>query len=1077
MRPFVFTLILLGTLYYGSAQSWQEMMQDPNVNFYDVQREFNKYYAKQKKKQQRMVRRGQAHEERVPGYAMYKRWEWFMEQRVYPSGDRNQLLQASFENWNFLQNYRLNPSVMQSGNWNLLGPVNTIPNGGGCGRLNVVRIDPTNANVIYVGAPAGGMWKSTNGGLSWNTTTDNLASIGVSEVIVDYSNPNIVYIGTGDNDAGDTYSIGVLKSLDGGQTWNVTGLSFNTTQSARVTKMLIHPTNPQILYAGTNTGVFKTVDGGTNWFKLFTGGVKDLEFKPGDPNVIYMSTATSFYKSSNGGINFYLVSGGLPGSGSTSRLAIAVTPANPNYVYVLASRNSNNGFLGLYRSTNSGNSFGIESNSPNLLGWDPSGGDTDGQGWYTLSIDASPTDAEEIIVGGVNIWRSTDGGQNWTLNAHWYGGGGAPYVHADIHDLRYVNGTSYYVASDGGLAFTNNSGGTFTDLSAGLQIAQMYRLGTSATNPNLTITGWQDNGTNLWTSGSWSEIYGGDGMECFIDRTNAQVMYAESQYGNFGVSFDGGNSFTNIAGFSSEPAAWITPWCQDPQVANTIYAGLNNVWKSTDQGSTWNPISNFGPVGLTILQVAPSNNQIIWAGSQNVLYKTTNGGTTWTTVTIPFMAFLNSVAIDATNPNNVWVCFGGLFPGQKVYRTTDGGSTWTNISTSLPNVNCNTIVNQTGSNGGVYVGTDVGVFYYDNNIQTFVYFSNGLPNVIVDELEIQYSSGKLRAATYGRGLWETSLYNPASTAPLANFTANDLAGCPGFTVQFTDLSTNSPTSWNWTFPGGTPSSSTLQNPVVTYNNPGTYNDVKLVATNGNGSDSVTRYSYIAVSMITVPTVMLTNDDTICDNEPLLLIASTGANYLWSPTNQVTHMVSPAVSDTFSVTVTDIFGCSATSLPVAITILPFPSAVITQNGDTFCTSTTGVTYQWYLNGNPVNGATQACHVVTAPGNYYVVVTDSNGCTGTSNMLVGMEVFPGLSSLSVSPNPSTGYFILNGNATERILAQLSIMDLSGKKILNIPDLELSGSFRYPLDISQFSAGIYSLRIVSQFGTLVKELIISK
>ncbi|MCC7303121.1 MAG: PKD domain-containing protein [Bacteroidia bacterium] len=1060
------------------CQTWYDMMKDPSVNFYQVQKEFNKYLLKQKRKQRRAVKRGQAYEEEIPGYTMYKRWEWFMEPRVFPDGDRTSLYLAGEKNLVFNTTARQNPDVQQSGNWTLLGPVNTIPsNGGGSGRLNVVRIDPTNPNVIYVGAPAGGMWKSVNGGLTWNTSTDQLASIGVSEVVIDYTNPAIVYIGTGDNDAGDTYSCGVLKSQDGGQTWSMTGLSFNTTQSSRITRMLMHPVNPLILYAGTNNGIYKTTDGGVSWYKIFSSGVKDMEFKPGDPNTIYMATASAFYKSSNGGVNFYLVSGGLPGSGSTSRLAIAVTPADPNYVYVLASRNSNNGFMGLYLSTNSGNSFSIQSSSPNVLGWAPSGNDTDGQGWYTLSIDASPVNRDEIIVGGVNIWRSTDAGNTWTLNAHWYGGGGAPYVHADIHDLRYVNGTSFYVASDGGLAFTSNSGGSFTDLSAGLQIAQMYRLGTAATNANITVTGWQDNGTNLYSSGSWGQIYGGDGMECFVDWSTDQVMYCETQYGGFQISTDGGNSFMGIGGFTNEAAPWVTPWCQDPSVPGTIYAGLNNVWKSTDQGASWNAISNFGPLGITVLKLAPSNNQIIWAGSQNVLYKTTNGGFTWSVVNLPFMAFLNSVAIDAGNPNNVWVCFGGYFGGQKVYKSADGGTTWTNITgTGLPNVNCNTIVHQTGTSGGVYVGTDVGVFYYDDLIQNWSYFSNGLPNVIVDELEIHYGSGKLRAATYGRGLWETSLYNPASTAPLANFTANDLAGCPGFSVQFTDMSTNSPTSWNWSFPGGIPSVSNQQNPVVVYNTPGSYNNVKLVASNANGSDSLTRYSYIAVSPLSIPTIMLTNDDTVCDNQPLLLISSAGASYLWSPNNQVSHMISPAASGTYAVTVTDMFGCSATSAPVDITILPFPSSVITQNGDTFCSSP-AVMYQWYLNGSPVNGANQQCYVVQAPGNYYVVVSDSNGCTGTSNTLIGIaepgDVFPA----QIFPNPASTGFILAGFMPGSCTGVLRILDIVGREVYNSGQNDLNAQFVIQTDVSVFHSGAYQVVLETPFGVISKALIIKK
>ncbi len=1080
MRPFLLLLPLLLMLTTAPAQDWVRMMQDPTVNFYDVQKAFYKYMEKMERKKKKN-NGPQSHEAEIPGYTMFKRWEWFMAPRVYPTGDRSNLLRSGEEMFNYYNNLRVNPSVQQAGAWSLLGPVNTIPsNGGGCGRLNCVRIDPNNPNTIYVGAPAGGLWKSTNGGLSWITTTDQLASIGVSDVAIDPTNSNIVYIATGDNDAGDTYTIGVLKSIDGGLTWNSTGLTFNIVNTGRVTRLLIHPTSPNILYAATGQGVYKTTDSGLSWTKIFGASTKDMEFKPGDPNSIYICTTTTFYKSSNGGINFYSVGNGMPPSTSCSRLAIGVTENDPNYVYVLASKQSGYGYLGVYRSTNSGNSFTQQSNSPNLLGWEANGSDGDGQGWYTLSIDVSPTNKDEVVVGGVNIWKSGDGAVNWNLEAHWWGNG-APYVHADIHDLFYVGANSYYVASDGGLAFTNNGGATFTDLSAGLQIAQMYRLGNSVTNPNLVVSGWQDNGTNSWSSGTWDHIYGGDGMECFVDYSNAQNIYAETQYGGLVASYDGGNTFTQLTGFTTESAEWVTPWCQDPIVPNTLYVGYENVWKSTDQGSTWNPISNFGAAGITILQIAPSNNQIIYAGNFASMQKTTDGGNTWTDITslLPSAAFLSGFAIHATDPNKLWISFQGYNTNVKVFRSTDGGNTWANLaSNTLPNVPVNCIVSQTGTNDGVYAGTDNGVYYYDETIQNWSFFSNGLPNVIIDEMEIHYGTGKLRAATFGRGLWETDLYNPASTSPLANFSASALSGCVGVNITFTDLSTNSPTGWNWTFPGGVPATSTAQNPIVTYNNPGSLNDVKLVATNANGSDSTTRYSYIKISALVTPTIMLTSNDTVCDNQPLLLIASSGSSFNWSPYGQGTYLISPNFSNTYAVTVTDIYGCTGTSAPVDITILPVPATpIIGLNGNTLCSDQfTG--NQWYFNGVPINGATSQCYLLTQPGNYYAVITGSNGCTAASNVLVGFgedmnELFFSL----LTPNPATDLVNYHVTLPSASWLELEMMDISGRVVYTTRIENENAAFEGSLDLRSMTAGAYVVVFRTSLGQANKTLIIKE
>ena len=1018
----------------------------------------------------------------MPGYVQFKRWEWFMMPRVYPTGDRKPL----YEKANLVtgigesSNKNQNPNPLMSGSWNLLGPVNTIPNGGGCGRLNCVRIDPTNSNTLYVGAPAGGMWKSVNGGATWNTTTDNLASIGVSDVAIDPTNPNIIYIATGDNDAGDTYTIGVLKSTDGGQTWSQTGLTYSILSNSRVTRLLIHPTSPNILYASSGQGVFKTTNGGVNWHKIFSTSIKDMEFKPGDPNTIYICSSSAFFRSTNGGNNFYMVSNGLPGANS-SRLAIAVTPDDPNYVYVLSSKSSNNSFNGVYLSTNSGSSFTVQSTSPNLLGWAVAGNDAGGQGWYTLSIAVNPTNKNEVIVGGVNIWKSQDAGVSWTLEAHWYGGGGKPYVHADIHDLVYLNGSTYYVASDGGIDITTNNGQTFTDLSAGLQIAQMYKLGVSVTNPNLVLTGWQDNGTNMWNAGSWSEIYGGDGMECFVDWSNPNYMYAETQNGGLVRSSNGGLSFNNISGGIPEPGAWVTPWTQDPQASATIYAGFHNVWKSTDRGNNWTAISNFGSSGLTILKVAPSNPQVIYAGSGSILYKTTNGGTTWTNLgpTLPPAAFLNEIAIHANDPNKIWAVFGGYNANAKVFKSSDGGATWTNLqSSALPNVPALTIVSQTGTNDGVYVGTDNGVYYYDETLQTWTPFMNGLPNVIVDELEIHYGTGKLRAATYGRGLWETNLYNPSSTAPVANFSANVVSGCPGLTVQFTDNSFGSPTSWNWSFPGGTPSASILPNPIVTYNNPGSYNDVKLIVGNLNGSDSIIRYSYISISPNSTPQIYLTNNDTICQGQQLLLISSSGVSYSWSPGGQANHLISPSASGSYAVTVTDIFGCVSTSSPVNILIHPAaPPVSINPNGDTLCSSSASGN-QWYFNGAPIPGSNQTCHVVTQPGNYYVVATDSNGCTAVSNTLVGImeNASANTPGFTVFPNPAPKGAIslqIENGWGNNVIVEISGPD--GRLLYSLPQNNLNGRKNLELKIPELPAGVYLLSLKGDKFTAVKKLTI--
>ncbi|MCX6295530.1 MAG: PKD domain-containing protein, partial [Bacteroidetes bacterium] len=752
-----------------------------------------------------------------------------------------------------------------------------------------------------------------------------------------------------------------------------------------------------MLFAATSYGVYKSMDAGATWTKVLTSGnVKDMEFKPGDPSIIYAASSGAFYKSINTGASFSLVSvsAGLPSSSTVNRMAIAVTPADPSFVYVLCSANSDSGFKGLYLSTNSGISFSLQSNSPNLLGYDYTGGDAGGNGWYTLSLDASPYDASEVVVGGVNIWKSNDAGTNWSCLTHWWGDGGLPYVHADIHNLAYrPDGSQTFAVCDGGIFVTSDLGGSWQDKSNQMQIGEMYRLGNSVTNSNLVIQGWQDNGCNLFNTGVFDRVLGGDGMECFIDWSDPNYMYGEYQNGAIQGSSDGGGSFNDIVNNITEPGQWVTPWMQDPIDPATIYAGFQNVWKSTNRGGIWTKISTFNSSGLTILEVSKSNPLYIYAATSAAIYKTIDGGTTWTTVIYPSAGgeAITALEISTIDPNKIWITRSGYISNNKVYKSIDGGANWTNLSGSLSNIPINCVVNQTGTNDGIYVGTDLGVYYIDNDLSSWMPFSNGLPNVVVDELEIHYGTNKLRAASFGRGLWQTTIHDPLSLKPFANFAGDTLSGCPGFNVQFSDSTTNSPIVWNWTFPGGTPSTSSLQDPIISYNLPGVYNNVKLIVTNAFGVDSVTKYSYIAVSPQAKPTITLNKNDTICQGQSVILASSTGNSYSWFPTLQTLSSISVAVSSSHCVTVTDLFGCAVSSDTTTIFVAPLPAIpIITLSNDTlFSNFPTG--NQWLNSGVIIPGATGSYYVLPWFGLTITLrqVDSVTGCYSSSAPFVGIE----------------------------------------------------------------------------------------
>jgi gliding motility-associated-like protein len=776
--------LLLCCAAYAQAQDWTQQLQKSNPNFNTIQRSFNDYWKN------RPYERGR-------GYKQYKRWEYFWEKRVFPDGSFPQAGIKQREWSKYLQTHpnsnKQRTTSNTSGNWTSLGPSSSPGGYQGVGRINCVAFHPTQVNTFYVGTPAGGLWRTTDGGSSWSNLTDNLPIIGVSSIVIHPTNANTLYIATGDADGGDTPSIGVMKSTDGGATWNKTGLDWEMSNGRRISVLLMHPTNANILIAATSAGVYKTTDAGANWTRTKTGTFRDMKLKPGAPATVYVtgkesgSSAHQVFVSTNTG-DTWSKSTNFSG---VNRVAIAVSPANANLVAALTSGNDN-GFAGFHVSTNSGTSFSqtFSKTSKNLLGWDKDGGDSGGQGWYDLALAVSPTNADEMFVGGVNTWKSTDGGSSWTISSHWSGSGGITTVHADKHFMMYhplQNGTMFE-CNDGGIYKTTDGGTSWTDLTNGMAHTQFYKIGVSQSNANYVVAGAQDNGTKLRSGSSWSNIGGGDGMECIIDPTDENIQYYSLYYGDITRRINGVRSTisNNVPG--RPKGAWVTPYVLDPSDAKTILIGYQDVFRSKDRGDSWTNISSgqTGTANLNAVAVAPTSSNTIYAASYRKMYRTTDANN-WTEITsgLPVTSgSITYIVVSATDANTVWVTMSGYSSGKKVYKSTNGGSSWTNISGSLPNLPVNCIIQDGNRNDeSLYIGTDVGIFYRNNTLGDWQAFSNGLPNVVVRELEIQQSSKKLRAGTYGRGLWESDLYGvPVAANPPVVTSFTPASGVVGTSV-------------------------------------------------------------------------------------------------------------------------------------------------------------------------------------------------------------------------------------------------------------------------------------------------------
>lgn len=742
----------------NAERTWQEMMQDPNTSFFETRAKFNEYW------QGREITRGS-------GYKAFKRWEWFMESRVSSTGAwpaPDAVFQAMQQQPEMFQENNFLP-----GNWSYIGNTSVPTGGGGAGRINGLRELPGSTTTFFACSPGGGLWKTTNSGTSWSMLgTDFLGAIGTSDVAIDPTNTQVMYLATGDCDAGDTYALGVLKSTDGGTTWNTTGLSWAVTQTRSTARIIINPTNTQIVICATSDGIYRTTNGGTSWTRVQTGSFKDLRMKPGDATTWYASS-NQFYKSTNSGLTWTLITSGLPSSATSQRMSIATSVATSTVAYALVS-GTDSGLLGVYKSIDSGTTFTqMTGSNPNYLNWSSTPSATvGGQGWYDLRIEADPANADIIYIGGVNLWKSINGGTSWTIAGHWTGSG-APYVHADIHDIHFIAGTTrMLVGCDGGVFSTTNGGPNFSDISNNLQIAQQYRLSVAGTNSNLVISGWQDNGTNLKNNAVHTRPMGGDGMDCQINPSNSTNMFGTIQNGIVQRSTNSGVSFSTIVSNGgtgiNEDGAWVTPIILGPTPTH-VFVGKSVVYKSTNNGTSFVASAAFGTGLCNDLAIAPSNSNILYASKGSSLFKSIDNAATFTLVTGTQGYSIKDIAIHNTDPNKVWLAVSNYAAGNKVYFTSNGGTTWTNISGSLPNLPANALAFQPGTNDGIYVGMDAGVYYRDNVLGNFVPYINDLPNVNITDLDVHTGTSTLTAATFGRGLWRAPLYSlPNLDAAITN---------------------------------------------------------------------------------------------------------------------------------------------------------------------------------------------------------------------------------------------------------------------------------------------------------------------
>lgn len=679
------------------------------------------------------------------GYKQFKRWEYFHRLFVRKDETVQDFTLRRYEQHTEWKRSRSNARIggaPNAANWKAVGPTrhereNYI------GRINTVVVDPVIPHYIYAGSPAGGLWHSKDDGETWICLTDNIYSLlGVSSIVIDPLSPvenRTLYIMTGDKDNYDTNFAGIFRSTDNGTSWTkmpyaVTTFGFN--------KLMMHPTNNMLLFATTSDGIFRLPVGSSIATKVLTGDFDDMEFNPANPAILYVTGPSGTFRSTDTGGSWTKTASAIPFSG---RIEMAVTPADSKIVYLFLGQRE---VASLYKSVDSGVTYAKVVTNFDF------GQVAMGQWRYDLAIAISPIYATDIYLGGIYFYSSSNGGTSW--NSDYMG-------HVDHHSLDFYHG-KLYSGNDGGISRKARGAGMIEDLSQGFSVSQIYKIGVDQTAENHILAGLQDNGTSSIVGEFAVSVSDGDGMECFVDPGNPDNIFTSSQTGVF---YRGSRSTRTYRIISPPvgPRYWLSPFKMDPSNRNVIYAGYAELWKNTNQGDgSWINISR-GALGvkdpIADFAIAPSNSNYIYVFKSDSAFRTTNGGATWTHLKSSLLPWVEHAAIHAENPNTLWIVKPFSDPqsrGPRVLKSTDGGISWADVSGNLPFVAMTSIVYQQGSNNGLYVGSEVGVFYKDDSMADWIPFDYGMPFAPITDLEINYVTGKLYAATYGRGAWQTDLY-------------------------------------------------------------------------------------------------------------------------------------------------------------------------------------------------------------------------------------------------------------------------------------------------------------------------------
>lgn len=645
-------------------------------------------------------------------------------------------------------------------NWKLVGPANITPVAGGyhAGRVLSIAVHPTDENIAFAGAANGGIWKTLNKGRTWTPLTDQAMSLAVGALAIDPIDPNVLFAGTGEyaEGVGSYYGSGLMRSMDGGTSWKNIGLM----NVGAFTKIIVHPKNNLRLYAAggkSGGGVFRSDDRGNTWRKLAGGlpssGASDLALPINGSNDVLWAAmpGAGIFLSLDGGDSWTHKQNWM----EMRRIHLDVSPADWKQVVTIVAKNDGS-IQGAERSTDGGETWeDIYSINGDIFG-------SNAQGWYDIYIKMNPSNPDHIVMGGISIWASEDGGQNWSDIGQSYKAGG---IHPDQHNAQFApsNPDVIYFTNDGGIWTSDDGGSTIQSYRDDLAITQFYGITIDQTTDDLTYGGTQDNGTLYGSSTEdWTLLTGGDGSYVQVDETYPdRIFYVRPGGGQTLAPLrieDGMESWIGSGIRSTDTVNWLKPLVYDSK-NNRLYFGTTNLYVSSNRGNSWQRRKQLAFAGNTITYIDPfgdGNHLLLGTTSGKVFYTTDNGATfTERTTGLPGR-WVTSVKFSPGSKTTIYASLSG-FGGGHVYRSTDAGENWKDISANLPDIPVNELLADPDNPNSLYIATDVGVFFSPDAGALWMPYGIGLPNVPVFDMDIHRTKRVLRAGSHGRSIWEIAL--------------------------------------------------------------------------------------------------------------------------------------------------------------------------------------------------------------------------------------------------------------------------------------------------------------------------------